>query len=226
MTTPDLLNLLSSSRLQIVEFIKRQGTVTVEETAAALGFGETTVRQHFDHLQKKELLTRQSVPDGPGRPTLRYRLTPAGQQLFPSQDAALFGKMLDFLVLQGYPALIDDFFRQMWRERREELSERLEEAGANTLEERLEVVEAFLAEQGFVPEVTVEEDVVTIRECNCPFSEAVRATRLPCRLEAQFLEQALQRDLKRVGYMPEGHPACVYEFQAASSEDDEDLNQV
>jgi predicted ArsR family transcriptional regulator len=92
-------------------------------------------------------------------------------------------------------------------------------SGAVTLEERLEVVEGFLAEQGFVPEVGVEESLMTIRECNCPFSEAVRATRLPCRLEAQFLEQALQRDLTRVGYMPDGHPACVYEFSVDSPED-------
>jgi predicted ArsR family transcriptional regulator len=209
----DLLNLLSPSRTQIVQFIKRRGTVTVDETIEALGLAETTIRQHFDRLQDKDLLDSHSVPDGPGRPTLKYQLTPAGKRLFPSQDAQLFGKVLEFLVQQGYPGLIDEFFRQIWRERTEELVARLEQAEATGVEERLTVVEAFLAEQGFVPEIGVEGDCVTIRECNCPFSEGVRATRLPCRLEAQFLEQALQRDLTRVGYMPDGHPACVYEFQ-------------
>ncbi len=213
MATDDLLNLLSPSRMRIVRFIKRQGTVTVDETIEALELAETTIRQHFDRLQDKGLLESHSVPDGPGRPTLRYRLTEAGKRLFPSQDAQQFGKVLEFLVQQGYPGLIDDFFRQMWRERKEELVGRLEAAEATTIEERLAVVEQFLAEEGFVPEIGVEDDGVSIRECNCPFSEAVRATRLPCRLEAQFLEQALQRDLTRVEYMPDGHPACVYEFQ-------------
>ncbi|MFP4596808.1 MAG: helix-turn-helix transcriptional regulator [Persicimonas sp.] len=219
MATDDLLNLLSASRMRIVQFIKRRGTVTVDETIEGLELAETTIRQHFDRLQDKGLLESHSVPDGPGRPTLRYRLTAAGRQLFPSQDARQFRKVLEFLVQQGYPGLVDDFFRQMWRERKDELVGRLEAAEATSVEERLAVVEAFLADEGFVPEIGVDDDQVTIRECNCPFSEAVRATRLPCRLEAQFLEQALQRDLTRVEYMPDGHPACVYEFHLQGHDD-------
>lgn len=219
----DLLNLLSDSRMRIVQLVKRRGAVTVDEAMEALELAETTVRQHFDRLEEKGLLVRESVPRGPGRPTLEYRLSPAGERLFPSQDGALFGKMLDFLVKEGYPAVIDTFFRQMWAERQQELVERFDEAQATTVEERLAIVEEFLAREGFVPEIEVDDAQVTIRECNCPFSQAVRATRLPCRLEAQFLEHALQRDLKRVGYMPDGHPACVYEFDAGPSPDAEDL---
>ncbi|MFW5968910.1 MAG: helix-turn-helix transcriptional regulator, partial [Persicimonas sp.] len=176
--------------------------------------------QHFDRLEDKELLERKSVAKGPGRPTLEYRLTPAGQGLFPSQNGRLFGQILEFLMREGYPGLVDAFFRQMWRQRTDALVEGFDEAGATELEERLEVVEDFLEEEGFVPDIDTEGDCVTIRECNCPYSEAVRATRLPCRLEAKFLENALQREVSRVGYMPDGHPTCVYEFHLDDEEND------
>lgn len=210
--TNDLLNLLSESRMRIVQLIKRRGSVTVDQTMQALDLAETTVRQHLDRLEAKGLLERESVPAGPGRPTIQYRLSPAGKQLFPGQDAELFGKMLEFLVQQGYPGVIDAFFRQMWAERQQELVEAMERADAATLEERLAIVEQFLAREGFLPEIEFDDERVSIRECNCPFSESVRATRLPCRLEAQFLGFALQRDLSRVSYMPDGHPTCTYEF--------------
>lgn len=212
MATDDLLKLLSPSRMRIVQFLKRRGTVTVDQTIEALGLAETTIRQHFDRLEDMELIERRSVADGPGRPTMEYRLSTAAEGLFPSQNGPLFGRIVEFLVHQGYPGLVDAFFREMWRERRDRLVERLEETGATSLEERLDVVGEFLSAEGFVPEIELDGICVTIRECNCPFSEGVRATRLPCRLEVQFLEHALQRDLKRVGYMPDGHPACVYEF--------------
>lgn len=223
----DLLNLLSESRMRIVELIKRRGSVTVDETMDALGLAETTVRQHLDRLDEKGLIDGESVPDGPGRPTIRYRLSAAGRQLFPGQDAALLGNMLDFLVKEGYPGVIDAFFHQMWAERQEELVEAMERADATTLEERLAIVEQFLAREGFLPEIDIADERVCIRECNCPFSESVRATKLPCRLEAQFLEFALQRELSRVSYMPEGHPTCTYEFSAPelSHRDDADAGR-
>ena len=206
------LTLLSPSRRRIIQLIKRRGAVTVEEAAAALELGLTTVRQHLGRLEEAELVARSSVASGPGRPALEYRLTGAGEGLFPAQDAELLRRMIDFLIHQGYPGVVDAFFRDLWDERRAELAARLEETNAESLPERLAVVEELLDQDGFLPEITADEQHVTLRECNCPFSAAVRATRLPCRLEAQFLEHALGRRLERVEYMPDGNAACVYQF--------------
>jgi predicted ArsR family transcriptional regulator len=88
----------------------------------------------------------------------------------------------------------------------------IEKTGVESVEQRLEVVAEFLGQEGFMPEIETSEGRVKINHCNCPFSEAVRATKLPCRLEAQLFEQVLQRKLTRTGYMPDGDAACVYEF--------------
>ena len=208
----DLSSLLSGSRARLVELMKRKGSATVAEATEQLDLAETTIRQHLERLEQQGLVEHESESSGRGRPTLRYRLSPLGERLFPTQDGTLLRELVDFLVRQGYPRLVDDFFQQIWEERREELDERIRQSEAGELAATLEVLEEFLAEQGFMPEIERDEEGVTIRECNCPFPESVRATRLPCRLEAEFLERVLGRELTRVGYMPDGEPACTYEF--------------
>ncbi len=208
----NFLNLLSPSRMDLVQFVKRRGQVTVEDAMHGLGLAETTIRQHFDRLEEKGLLGHESVARGPGRPTSVYHLTEAGRRLYPSQDGQLLGEMVEFLMREGYPGLIDQFYHETWSQRRERLNALIDEAQADTLEERVAVIAEFLEAEGFFPEVEHDGERVTIRECNCPFAEGVRATRLPCRLEAQLLEQVLGRELSRVGYMPDGQSACVYEF--------------
>lgn len=211
-TLTNLLPLLSPSRVRLAELLKRRGTITVQSASASLGLAETTVRQHLSRLEEAGVVEREAISDGPGRPTLHYHLSATGERLFPSQNGAMLSDLLGFLLREGYPGVVDRFFRQMWDDRQDAVQERLRTVSARTLDERLEVLEAFLADQGFAPQLEVEDETVTIRECNCPLSRAVEATRLPCRLEADFLERVIGCELTRVTYIPEGHPACTYEF--------------
>ena len=224
--TDDFLNLLSDSRTRLVQFIKTRGDVSVDEAVEALGLAGTTIRQHVDRLLALGLLETESVVQGPGRPTLRYRLSANGRRLFPSQDGRLLGKVLEFMVQQGYPSLVNDFFEHTWEQRAQELEEKIRAAGlgepgeepeepsarAEVIEKKLKIVADFLAAEGFMPELQVDDGQATVSNCNCPFPQAVRATRLPCRLEAQLYERVFGRKIARTGYIPDGDPACVYEF--------------
>jgi predicted ArsR family transcriptional regulator len=78
------------------------------------------------------------------------------------------------------------------------------------LEGRLHVLKELLDEQGFMPEIERTDDRTVVRECNCPFPEAVKNTRLPCHLEAQFYETIFDTPLERVSYIPDGNPSCTY----------------
>lgn len=249
----DFLHLLSDSRMRIVQLVNSRGEVGVEEVATALGMGGTTVRQHIERLEEMGLLEHERVIQGPGRPSLRYRLTADGRRLFPSQDALLLDRAMDFMMRTGYEGMIDDFFQDIWKERGERLFGRMHEAGieppeapgdaavapgaqdpAQVRARVLEFIADFLREEGYMPRVTLGDDLgteesspggesagVRIDLCNCPFSRAVRATRLPCRLEAMLLEKALGQRLRRTAYIPDGDAVCSYEVVTAdaSSED-------
>lgn len=208
----DITNVLGESQEQLLDLVKRHGELTVAEAVEQLDLATTTVRQHFDALEEEGLVVRREQVEGRGRPTAHFSLSEAARQMYPSRDGEMLSNLLEFMGREGYHRAIDGFFREYWDERREMLRKRFEEAEAETLRERLDVLEAFLADQGFMPEIEIDDQMVTIRECNCPLQGAVEQTRLPCRLEAEFLEQVVGEVLSRVEYIPDGNTSCTYEF--------------
>lgn len=121
--------------------------------------------------------------------------------------------------MKGDDALIQGFFEHYWDERLRDVHHRFDLAQPADDGERLAVLTEMLREQGFMPEVRLSEEGLVIRECNCPFPEAVKRTRLPCRLEARFFEQVFDERISRVTYIPDGFPACTYEFPAPEEAD-------
>lgn len=211
----NITHLIGTSRKKLLDLVKARGEVTVHQAAEVLDLAPTTVRQHFARLEGDGLVEGTSRSEGPGRPTIYFRITDTARGMYPSSDSAMLSELLDFLSHQGYHRVIDDFFRNYWQRRRDELRTRLDEANALSLTERLDVLHAFLDDQGFMPRITVTDDgSVEIRECNCPLRGCVESTRLPCRLEAEFLEQVVDQPLTRADYIPDGHSACVYQFSS------------
>lgn len=207
---PGLADLLSETKRDLLLLMKRRGAISLNDAEEASGLTRTTLREHFSQFERDGLVERSTVRQGRGRPSLRYRLTEAGHGLFPSRDRVLLGGLLEFLQERGEDRLIQEFFVHFWAERRREFQHRLSHVGDDDLEGRLKILEHVLQEQGFMPQIRSNEDGFEIRECNCPFPEAVRHTRLPCRLEAEFFRDLFQKQIDRVTYIPDGSPACTY----------------
>jgi hypothetical protein len=136
---------------------------------------------------------------GPGRPPVRFQLTTEGGARFPTLDAELLQRLLTFLNESGQHQLIVQFFQTIWSERRAALLNRLhtDDFATVDLPLRLEALRELLAESRFMPQIerapTSESTCVLVRECNCPLPAAVRATRIPCRLETEFLHDRFFR---------------------------------
>jgi len=202
----------SDTKRALLKLMKQQGRISLDDAESETGLTRTTLREHIGQLERDGLVLRSTKRQGRGRPSLRYNLTAEGEGLFPSQDHVLLGRMIEFLEQENEDELILAFFRNFWDERLEDVQYRLGKLDPDDREGRLEVLERLLDEQGFMPEFSQGEQGLVIRECNCPFPEAVRRTRLPCRLEAEFFERVFDRPIGRVSYIPDGSPACTYEF--------------
>jgi len=210
------LDLVSSdTRRELLQIIKRRGSLSVDEAMEALGMARTTVREHLLQLREKGLLVRSAEREGRGRPSHRYEMTRRAKVLFPSRDGELMGTLLQFLHDNGAEALVETFFEDYWDARTQAVKRKLQEAAADDLTQQLDVLRSILEEEGFMPEITREGDRVTIRECNCPFPESVKQTQLPCRLEREFFEALFGTALERGSYIPEGKAACTYEIAEA-----------
>ncbi len=202
------------TKADLLLLMKRQGAISLDDAEAATGLTRPTLRQHLGQLERDRLVERSTKKQPRGRPSLRYALTPQAEALFPSRDGVLLGRLLEFLQERGDDGLIQDFFEHYWDERLRDVQHRLSQVSPGDEEGRTEALVEILREQGFMPEVRRDEGGLVIRECNCPFPEAVKRTRLPCRLEARFFEEVFDDRVSRVTYIPDGFPACTYEFPA------------
>lgn len=211
---------LNETKGRLVRSLKRHGQRTVDQLSVELQLSRTATRAQLLWLEKEQLIERIAVEgEGRGRPPLAFGLTTTGNRLFPTDDATVLGELLTFLEARGARALVHAFFSEMWNKRRQEFEAELDARGpsAPTLETRLEVLRELLQRDHFMPELTITAGTggqarLRVLECNCPLPSAVRATKLPCQLESQFLVEATGGRLDAMEVSPTGRAPCRFEI--------------
>ncbi len=209
--------MFSGTKKDLLDLVKRNGRITVNEVADRMELAKTTLREHFLQLEKDGYLERDYVRSGPGRPSLRYCLTPKGNSLYPSSEPTLLREMISYLKYRGEEETVEQFFEEFWEERLETAQRRFAEASADDPEERIRILMEMLEEEGFMPEFETneEEETMRVKECNCPFSEAVKETRLPCKLEEMFYKKLFNEKAERITHIAEGDHSCTYDIPAS-----------
>ncbi|MEX0648828.1 MAG: winged helix-turn-helix transcriptional regulator [Balneolaceae bacterium] len=206
--------MFTGTKKQILELIKRYGAVSVDKTVSHTTLSRTTLREHFLQLERDGYIERNYLRSGPGRPALQYRLTKKGNSLYPSYEPELIKELLAFLKKQGAEKTIESFFESFWEERLEKAQFRMDSHSEKDLKKKLEGLAEMLEEEGFMPDFSLNEDenTLTVKECNCPFREVIKETRLPCKLEAIFFKNIFGEQTERTTYIADGDYACTYEI--------------
>ncbi|HEX6982629.1 MAG TPA: DeoR family transcriptional regulator [Balneolaceae bacterium] len=205
--------MFTGSKKQLLDFIKRNGLVSIDKASEHTGLSKTTLREHLLQLERDGYIIRDYLRIGPGRPSLQYQLTNKGNSLYPSSESALIKDLLNYLKARGDEETIENFFEMFWEKRMNMAQQRMDEASKDDLKKRVKKLTEMLEEEGFMPEFefSENEEKLTIKECNCPFSEVVKETRLPCKLEAMFFKR-LFGDAERTTHIAEGDYACSYDI--------------
>lgn len=203
--------MFTGSKKELLDFIKRKGLATIDEAVTHTGLSKTTLREHLLQLERDGYIIRDYIRMGPGRPSLQYQLTNKGNNLYPSSESALLKDLLKYLKERDGDDTLREFFEMFWEKRIKKAKSRMEELPKENIEERMKMLAKMLEEEGFMPEISIdeEEQELTIKECNCPFSDVVKETRLPCKLEAMFFK-SLFDDAERISHIAEGDYACTY----------------
>jgi len=206
--------MITGSKKEILDLLKRQGILSVDEVTDKIGLAKTTLREHFLQLERDGYIERKYDRSGPGRPSLQYKLTAQGHRLYPSGESDLMRSLLSYLKRKGDESTIEEFFEEFWDKRYEKADRLMSEQESGDRMAQLRALSAMLEEEGFMPEYDIDEEkgAVTIRECNCPFSEVVKETRLPCQLEAMFYKKLFETDVERKSYIAEGDYSCTYDI--------------
>lgn len=200
-------------RGHILVELKREQPLTARRLAERHGVTTTAVRRHLKELELEQLVTYQREHRGHGAPTFAYRLSAAGEALFPNRYEEALTAVLQFVEKSGGREAVRQFFAERFGEEADKLQARLQAA---SLPERLDAVRDLLSRQGFMPELSTEGDAVRITEHNCAMHAV--AARFPevCHEELRFLEAVLGARVERQSHIVSGCNSCDYTVSPSS----------
>lgn len=165
------------------------------------------MRHHLKELAAESLVVRDRERRGVGAPSHAYRLSPAGENLFPRRYDVVLTQLLG-RIAEGYGRgavldAVEDRFRA--------LAERIRlDVGDASVQERLERVARILAEEGYMADWAQSPGEARLTEHNC----AIRALaeRFPeiCEAEARFLQAVLAVPVERQKHILTGCQSCEY----------------
>ncbi len=187
--------------------LKKARRLNAKDIAARLDISLNAVRHHLKELEAEALVEYERQHRGVGAPAFAYRLTSAGEDLFPRRYEATLSDLLDHVVERegraGAVAALEARYAALTRRLQEEL------AGASPAE-RMARVARLLTDDGYMAEANASAGSGTLIEHNCAV-QAV-AERFPeiCAAEARFLSAVLGAEVQRQEHILSGCSACEY----------------
>jgi DeoR family suf operon transcriptional repressor len=201
-------------RSAVLVQLKRAQPLTAKELAGRLGVSLNAARHHLKELEADGLVAYEREHRAVGAPAYAYRLTPAGEALFPRRYQETLTGLLDHIVerdgRESAVALLESHFAELARRLNAEL------AGC-TPAERLHAVGRALSDEGYMAEVSTGAAGGTLTEHNCAIPAVAERFPEVCAAEARFLSDVLGGQVDRREHMLSGCSACEYHvrFKAA-----------
>lgn len=201
---------LKGTRGMVLIELKRAYQLTARELASRLGASLNAVRHHLKELESDSLVVYERQHRGVGAPAFAYRLSPAGEAVFPRRYEATLTELLDYVVERegrsSAVAILEGRYQGLTRRLQGELA-------AATPAERMAAVVRLLSEEGYMAEGTTSLRSGTLIEHNCAI-QAV-AERFPeiCAAEARFLAAVLGAEVDRNEHILNGCSSCEYRIR-------------
>jgi predicted ArsR family transcriptional regulator len=200
----------SGTRQSILEALKREGPLAIAQLADRLGMSGEAVRQQLVQLQREgwiEALRERGPARHSGRPPTRYRLSQAGDHVFPKHYDALTVAVLDAVASELGPATLERILATLTEARAREWEPRL---AGRSLRERVEALRGIY--DGEDPFMQVEEVAGGFRliEHNCPFLNVAMERPALCSVTVSLLSRLLGVSVVREQRFQNGDGHCSF----------------
>jgi predicted ArsR family transcriptional regulator len=203
----------STLRRELLLRLRLDGPSSPDQLAERLGASRTGVLQQLRALEAANLVTRQTVRHGVGRPRHLYDVTAEAQDLFPSNYDALATGLLSAIEAVGGDDLLDQVFaarrRQLGDRVREQMADRVGEDAP--LVDRVRELAVVQADQGYLADMTLGADgTIRLREHNCAIFHIAEGSPAACQAELELFTEILGADVVRESHIASGDRCCSY----------------
>lgn len=208
-------------RASILVLLKCRAGATVAEVAEELGCSLNAARHHLKELEIEGVVSYDRTPSGVGAPAHVWRLTAAGQRLFPARYERTLIQLLDRVVeREGREAAV-----AVLKEQYEVLAQRLEaETRGLAPEARGAAIARVLDAEGYMATWAHAAEGGLLTEHNCP--HRLIAERFPevCEAEERFLAEAFGAPIERRSRISGGCGTCSYRVASGDRRTNEELS--
>jgi predicted ArsR family transcriptional regulator len=203
----------STLRRELLLRLRHDGPSSPERLAAALGVSRTGVLQQLHGLEGAGLVAREAIRHGVGRPRHVYDITPAAQDLFPTNYDGLANGLLAAIHAIGGDDLIDEVFEERKRLTGDRVRRRIAERVSDdaSVVERTRELAVIQDEQGYLAEAVVGADgVIRLVERNCAIHRVAADHVAVCQAELDLFREILGTSVIRETHIAAGDRCCAY----------------
>lgn len=203
---------MQATRKEILDLLRRNGQATVKEIGEAVGLTATGIRQHLTVLERDGLVVSHEERGHVGRPALCYRLTDAGDAVYPK----MYDELANALIEEARNILGPQALAQLMKS----VANRFAGAAAPTLaalpfRERLHAAAGILQDRGNVVTVTEEDGEFSVCAHTCPYWNVATKNSIVCALDVQYVRQLVGADARLTTSLLRGDDCCTFHIKPA-----------
>jgi predicted ArsR family transcriptional regulator len=183
------------------------GPMSVPALAAELGISRNATNLHVNALARDGLVERADPISTRGRPSQGFRLSAAGESLFPRQYALLARKVIGELARFLGPEVLPDALARIGRDIATELAPRLRDGG----DVPVPAIAALMRDLGYEAHLAEGADD-QIEAHNCVFHDLAIDDPAICAVDLALLGQLSGRAVEHRRCMARGERSCRFAF--------------
>jgi predicted ArsR family transcriptional regulator len=199
-----------STRMEVLELLRRKGHASAEAIASDLGVTPNAVRQHLTNLERDGFVSSHPERGARGRPQLLFSLTERADSVFPKRYGQLATMVLQEVRELGGEEALDVIFERVAARHAAAISPDLDGLG---FEQKLNRVVAWIGRAGTLAEKTETEEGVKVTIHNCPFRNTALKFPQVCTITPHLLSQLLGAAVSQSDSIHRRDPYCSFVVQ-------------
>jgi DeoR family transcriptional regulator, suf operon transcriptional repressor len=197
-----------SSDAEFLDLLRTTGPLSVGELADAMVVTPTAIRQRLTRLMSREIIQREALRNGRGRPKHRYWLTDKGMRMTGSNFTDLAMVLWKEVRALEDPELRRDMLRR--------ISQALANGYANQIQgktpgERLHSVAEILAQRRIPTTVDDTSANPALTAHACPYQALAEKDQSVCTMERMLISELIGQDVKLTQCRLEGDEQCRFQ---------------
>src|SRR5258706_3848862 len=209
---PDVPLMISgrSTRMEVLELLRRKGGSSAESIAGDLGVPPNAVRQHLTNLERDGFVVSHPERSGRGRPALLFSLTERADSVFPKRYGQLATMVLQEVQAMGGPEALDEVFSRVAARHASAIEPALE---GLDFDEKLRRVVTWIGRAGTPAEQTETAAGVKVNIHNCPVRHTALQYPQGCTITPQLMSRLLGTNISQAESIHRHDPYCSFVVQ-------------